>query len=150
VSVVRTPLADRLVLHAGTALVGGTGLALAALKYLVEPPADEYGIAVHPWQPLAQHAHVVAAPLLVLAVGMLLRPHVLARLTDAGFRRARRTGLGLAIVVLPVIASGYLLQVATDDAWRRAWVVLHVTSSVAFLASALAHLIAARNVRIAP
>lgn len=122
--------------HLANLLVGGTGLVYAWCRY-VAVPADEFAL-VHPWQAAAQHAHVLAAPLLVFALGFIWRAHVWA-----GFRLGspgrRRSGVTLLALAAPMIASGYLLQVAVEPPWRRGWIAVHVATSALWLAGTLAH-----------
>lgn len=113
--------------HVANLLVGGTGLVYAWMLYFARP-ADEFAVVNHPWQPAVQHLHVVAAPLLVFAIGLIWRVHAWA-----GFRlRAPNrwaSGLALLAMALPMIASGYLLQTAVDPAWRKAWLIVHLATS---------------------
>jgi hypothetical protein len=122
--------------HLANLLVGGTGLAYAWLRYFATP-VDELSL-VHPWQGTAQHAHVLAAPLLVFALGVIWRSHVWA-----GFRLGsparRRSGVTMLALAAPMIASGYLLQVAVEPGWRQAWIAVHVAASVLWLVGTLAH-----------
>lgn len=124
-------------LHVSTVLVGGTGLAYAWTRYLAEP-ADPFAVANHPWQPHLQHAHIVAAPLLVFACGLVWRDHVWRRLRS-GFRRKRRTGACLAIALAPMVVSGYLLQVATAELARTAWIGVHLVASCVWLPAYAVH-----------
>lgn len=127
-------------MYASSAVVGGTGLLYAWFRY-VAVPADPYAVVSHPWQPFVQHAHVLAAPLLVFAAGALWRPHVIARWRkDAA--TARRSGLSLALSTFPMIASGYLLQVAVEEPWRRAWGWIHTGVSLAWLVGLTVHVLA--------
>lgn len=127
--------------HLANLLVGGTGLVYAWFRY-VAAPVDEFS-AVHPGQGAAQHAHVLAAPLLVFALGLIWRSHVWAGLR-LGSPARRRSGLTLFALAAPMIASGYLLQVAVDPFWRKAWIAVHVAASAIWLAGTLAHQLAAR------
>ena len=103
------------------------------------PDPEAFSVVSHPWQPHAQHLHVLLAPLLVVSFGMMLKDHVAARLGNPAWRRSRRTGWMLALSVVPMAASGYLLQVAVDEGWRAAWKWTHVATSTAFAAGWLAH-----------
>ncbi|MEW6073062.1 MAG: hypothetical protein AB1726_10800 [Planctomycetota bacterium] len=124
--------------HASALAVAGTGLVYAGLRYFVAP-ADPFAVVNHPWQPAVQHLHVLAAPLVVFALGLLWRDHVWRGVrTVSGARRI--TGLGAALPALPMIASGYLLQVAVEEAWRTTWIAVHVAASVLWLAAYVAHL----------
>lgn len=135
----------RAVLHAGTFLVGGSGLAYAAVLYLLEP-ADEWAVVNHPWQPTVQHLHVVTAPLLVFACGLIWERHVRSHLAGSGGRR-RGSGVGLVLSLLPMVASGYLLQVAVGEGWRRLWLVVHLLTSALWLTAYLAHWLSSGRAR---
>lgn len=123
-------------------LVGGTGLVYAWFRY-VAVPIDEFS-AVHPGQAAAQHLHVLAAPLLVFAVGLVWKTHVwLGLRLGNGVRR--RSGVALVTLAVPMIASGYLLQIAVEPGWRGAWIAVHLTASVFWCAGAFVHLAKGRQ-----
>jgi hypothetical protein len=129
--------------HAANALVGGTGLVYGWMRYLAEP-VDPFAVANHPWQPHAQHLHVLCAPLLVFACGLIWSRHVWARVRS-GFRPRRPSGLALAASLAPMVASGYLLQVAVDERWRTAWIWIHVLVSCVWIAAYLVHQLSPRG-----
>ena len=124
-------------LHVSNLLVGGTGLVYAWMVYLAKP-ADPYAVVNHPFQPQTQHLHILAAPLLVFATGLIWRRHVWA-----GWRRggaeSRRSGLSLALLLAPMIVSGYLLQTAVDGDWRKIWAGVHLAASILWLLGYLVH-----------
>jgi len=124
-------------LHASNLLVGGTGLVYAWMVYLVKPE-DPYSVVHHPLQPQAQHLHILVAPLLVFTAGLIWRRHVWWQWRRGPGER-RRSGLSLALFLVPMIVSGYLIQTAVDDGWRKIWVVVHLTASGLWLAGYLAH-----------
>lgn len=132
-------------LHLANLLVGGTGAAYAGMLYLLRP-ADEFAVVNHPWQPHAQHLHVLFAPLLVFAVGFIWQSHALAR-KRKGTQPRRKSGLELLYTFFPMAFSGYLLQIAVDDAWRQAWVVVHVAVSVLWLLGYLVHQFSKRTAK---
>lgn len=113
-------------LHLSTLLVGGSGLVYAWMLYLLAP-VDPYAVIHHPLQPAFLHLHVLSAPLLVFAAGLVWRRHVLVQLKAGASRRP--SGLGLVASLAPMVVSGYLVQTAVDEPWRRAWVVVHLISS---------------------
>jgi hypothetical protein len=123
-------------LHFANLVVSGTGLVYAWMRYLVAP-ADEWAVVNHPWQPLVQHLHVLSAPLLVFAIGLIWSVHAIAKLRNG--RRGRASGLGLMALFLPMAASGYLLQVAVDPEWRRRWIVIHIVSSLLWVGALVVH-----------
>jgi hypothetical protein len=103
--------------HAGWGLVAASGLAYGWLKYFAARPDPDSRLA-HPLQPSVLAVHILAAPLAVFALGVVLRRHALARLTGGEAER-RRTGLVMTLLAVPVILSGYVVQVLTGDAARR-------------------------------
>ena len=91
-------------------------------------PEDPYAVVNHPWQPHFQHLHVLLAPLLVFAVGYSWRRHIGPRLGRRGLA-GYKSGLGLAVAMVPMVASGYLIQTAVEPAWRKIWIGVHLVAS---------------------
>ena len=116
-----------IVLHVANILVAGTGLVYGVMRYFMEP-TEEWAVVNHPWQPHLQHLHVLIAPTLVFAVGLIWTGHVVAKYGNG--MRNRRNGLGLAVLFVPMTASGYLVQIAVDPAWRSVWVWVHGGTSI--------------------
>ena len=125
-------------------LVAGSGLLLGGWKYLTPPPDDPYQAFSHPWLPHALHAHVLAAPLWLLAIGWILRDHIVARWRSAVRHRGRRTGVTAALLLLPMVGSGYLLQTATSEGWRRTLVWIHVVTGLGYAVGFVAHAVIGR------
>jgi hypothetical protein len=117
--------------------VGGTGIVYAIMRYLLDP-VDEWAVVNHPWQPHVQHLHVLVAPLLVFAVGILWGGHIQPGLRG-GSRRGWVTGVGLLVAFAPMVVSGGLLQVVVDPTWRSVWAGLHLSSSALWLGAWLIH-----------
>ncbi len=132
-------------LHVSTALVGGSGLVYAWMRYLVEP-ADEFAVVNHPWQPDALHAHIAVAPLLVFACGWIWLDHVWRRVRS-GFAGRRRSGLALFALFGPMVLSGYLLQISEAELAREIWIVTHVATSLLWTSAYLVHQLAPRPAR---
>lgn len=127
---------ERAFLHLANGLVTITGVVYAVMRYLMHP-ADEWAVVNHPWQPHAQHLHLLAAPLLVFVVGFAWSRHALPKLRngDAG----RSSGLGLMAGFVPMTVSGALIQTAVDPAWRAVWVVVHLAASGLWLTALALH-----------
>jgi len=107
------------------------------MVYLVHP-ADPDALVNHPWQPQVQHLHILAAPLLVFASGLIWRRHVWTGWRRGGPER-QRSGVSLALTLIPMVVSGYLIQTAVEDRWRQAWVLVHLAASGLWLAGYLVH-----------
>lgn len=142
-SPLRTPLAERILHHAAALTVGLSGLAYAWMKYLTAPPENAFSVVNHPLQPTALHLHVLSAPVLVFAVGILWRDHVWARLRNSGRRRGRASGTALTLLLVPMIASGYLLQTTTSEALHTVLVGTHLVTGGAWLVGYAAHAVSA-------
>jgi hypothetical protein len=123
-------------LHVSNLLVGGTGLVYAWMLYLVKPE-DPYAVVNHPLQPQAQHLHILVAPLLVFTAGLIWRRHIWPQWKWGTERR--RSGLSLIVLLAPMIVSGSLIQTAVDAQWRKAWVAVHLATSLLWLAGYLVH-----------
>ena len=128
---------ERLALHLGAWLTGLSGLGYGWLRYF-KVVQGEFGPEPHPLQSVFQHAHVLAAPLLLFALGMMVRGHFAVKLRSIG-REGRRTGWGLAALILPMVAAGYGVQVVTDPRWRMALAWMHGVASVLFLLAYVGH-----------
>jgi hypothetical protein len=129
--------AERIFLHLSTILVGGTGLVYAWMIYLVRP-SDPYAVVNHPLQPQVLHLHILFAPLVVFAAGVVWRRHIWSH-WRRGVRRGRRSGASMVLTLVPMVVSGYLIQTAVEDTWRRTWVVVHLVTSGLWLLGYLAH-----------
>lgn len=128
--------------HGATVLVGVTGLVYGVMRYLLRP-SDEFAVVNHPWQPTVQHLHVLLAPVLVFAAGLLWRAHVQPSLRHGVAARRRSGWIGL-LAMAPMAASGYLLQVSVEPGWRVFWVAVHVATSLAWLTAYGLHQLGAR------
>jgi hypothetical protein len=136
---------ERLLQYGSNGLVVGTGLVYGAMRYFMAP-VDEWAVVNHPWQPLVQHMHVLTAPLLVFACGLIWHRHVASRIGASETRRLA-SGPGLAVVFVPMVASGYLLQTTTQDGWRQTWLAIHLLTSGLWILLAVLHFVARRLTR---
>jgi len=117
--------------HAALVAVSLSGLAYGVFKYFV-PGSDPDSRIGHPWQPVMLKAHILVAPLAVFAIGLLFRRHALARI-QSGEPIGRRSGVLMFWLLLPLTASGYLVQVFVETTPVRAAAWSHAGLGVAFL-----------------
>jgi len=127
-------------LHLSIALTALTGIVFAWMKYAMKSD-DPFAVANHPLQPHMLSAHVVIAPALVFALGWTYANHMAPRLM-LGETRRRLSGLTSMILMAPMIASGYLLQIATNDSIRKAMAAAHWITSAVFVIGYVTHLLA--------
>jgi hypothetical protein len=117
-----------------------TGGAYFYMKHLLRNE-DPFSVVNHPWQSSMLAAHVVAAPLGLILFGIVLRSHILTKLTVNG-RPGRWTGWTSLVSFSAMALSGYLLQVVSSPAGLRAVMVAHVVTSAIFVLGYSAHLVA--------
>ncbi|MGH9857303.1 MAG: FAD:protein FMN transferase, partial [Acidobacteriota bacterium] len=94
----------------------------------------------HPLEPHMLSAHILIAPLLVLAFGAILHGHILFKIA-AGSATARRSGFILIPTFAVMVISGYLLQVITSD-FREALVWVHLGSGLVWIIFYAGHQVA--------
>jgi hypothetical protein len=123
---------ERWSLHISALFTGATGLLYGWLRYYSQHPG-EFGVEAHPLQATLQHFHVLGAPLLVFALGMLVRGHVLPMWRNR-MHSGRVSGTLLALILTPMVLSGYAIQVAMEPRWRLGFAWLHGVTSLLFLA----------------
>jgi hypothetical protein len=130
---------DARLMNAANVLTIGTGLAYAWAKYFAAA-ANPYS-TVSTWEPPTHVLHILVVPLLVFACGYIWRSHIAPMLRKLGSQTKTKavSGLALVVVLVPMIATGYLIQVTVDENWRKAWVVVHLVTSAAWALSYIAH-----------
>jgi len=129
---------DAWLLHVSNGLVTVTGLVYAWMAYLCRPD-DPYAVVGHPWQPHVQHAHIWSAPFLLLVLGHLWSRHMQPHLERKSSTR-RFSGMSMLLSALPMILSGYFIQTSIETGWRLIWVVVHLITSLVWMAGYLLHL----------
>jgi uncharacterized membrane protein len=91
-------------------------------------------------------AHVLSAPVLVFAVGAVYTRHIV-RNWRSGRPEGRRSGLVTIGVVLPMVASGYLIQTLTSESWLFRIAMIHLAVGTVYLAMFAAHQVTAAKQR---
>ena len=94
---------ERWMLVASSLVTGVTGFVYAWMKYLMTTD-DPYAVVNHPLQPVVLKIHIVAAPLLVFALGLIFMQHVL-RHWRSGQRVGRLGGATLVLTSAPMIPT---------------------------------------------
>lgn len=124
-----------------------TGLAFLWAKYLAQP-VDAWSVVNHPLEPWFLKAHIVVSPFFVFALGLILTRHVVPHLKN-GLKRGRASGLLMIWTLVPMIVTGYLIQVVTAPLVTRLLVGVHLVTGCVFAAGLLLHgaAVAARKVR---
>lgn len=127
-------------------LTGATGLVYWWMKNLMRP-LDEFAVINHPLQPWMLKAHIIAAPVMVFAVGLIAAGHIwkqYKRPVSSG----RISGLVSMGVLGPLIMTGYVIQVVTHVGWLEALAWAHLGAGALYLLSLFAHHRAVRDLWI--
>ena len=118
-------------------VTGVTGLVYFWMKrFLV--PTDPFAVVGHPLEPWLLKAHILAAPVLVFALGLISVDHIWRNyrcLVPAG----RRSGIAATWVIAPMLATGYLIQVVTAVGWLSALGWAHLGAGVWYLVTLVVH-----------
>ena len=133
---------QRWLLWSTSALTGVTGLVYWWMDRFLEP-LGEFAVINHPLQPWVLKAHIIVAPVLVFAVGVIWVGHVWKHVTTT-MRRARRSGFLALWVLVPMVVSGYLIQAVTAPAVLGVLAWLHIGAGLAYLGGLVAHKLAVR------
>ncbi len=115
---------------------GVTGIVYFALD-IFYVPTDPFAIS-HPLEPWLLKAHILVAPALVFAIGLIAVDHIWKHyrcLVPAG----RRSGLLATIAFVPMVLSGYLIQAVTSVPWLDVLGWTHMGAGVIYLASLILH-----------
>ena len=124
-------------LWASTLAVSLTGFGFTWTRYFAATD-DPWAVVNHPLEPWLLKLHVISAPLFVFAVGLVTTRHILPHLRS-GTPAGRRTGLVMVWTIVPMVATGYLLQVLTVPDWLLPLAVGHIVVGVVFLVGFLLH-----------
>lgn len=133
---------ERRLLFVSVSATALTGITVWVMKDLL-PRRDPFSVLGHPWQPHVLAAHLLIAPAVVFALGLIAREHIVHGWRYGRNGDGRRSGLLTVLWALPMILSGYLLQVVTGDLLRRLLSVGHLVSGLLFTALFLGHLVRA-------
>jgi hypothetical protein len=126
-------------------LTTATGIVYMWMRYFMES-TDPWAVVNHPLQGWFLKAHILVAPLLVFAVGMIAVRHVW-RHFRAGIRHGRRSGLTTGIALAPMVATGYLIQAITAEGWLAAMAISHIGVGLLYTLGLAVHAWLGRRVR---
>ena len=131
-----------------SALTGLTGVVYLWMDRMMSP-VDEWAVINHPLQPWVLKAHIIVAPALVFGIGLIATDHIWKHY-QTKVRRARRTGSTAMWLLLPMILSGYLIQVTTRPTLLAVVTWTHIVAGVLYVAAQAAHqLIISRRAGVA-
>lgn len=128
---------ERWAVWATSAVTALTGFGYFWTKYLLRTD-DPWAVVNHPLEPWFLRVHVVAAPLMVFAIGTISVRHVWKHFRNR-IRSGRRSGIATALLAAPMVLTGYLIQVITGEALLRAMAISHIAFGVLYVLALLGH-----------
>jgi hypothetical protein len=131
-------------LHLSTIILTITGAVYAYMHYVMKS-SDPFSVINSPLEPYLLDLHIIAAPVLVVAIGIILHSHILFKI-EGGSRAARKSGVILIPLFLLMAASGYLLQI-TSGSMNRIFFWAHLSSGSLWALVYAAHHLASLSVR---
>ena len=133
-------LFERILLLGSTLLVGLSGAIYGAMKYLLRAD-DPYAVVNHPLEPLFLKIHVLSAPLLVFAVGVVFTRHIWKQ-WQSRLPEGRKSGIATWFALVTMVLSGYLIQVVTARGWLWWIVAIHLVTGGAYVVGFVVHQLA--------
>lgn len=127
-------------------LVTVTGILYLGMKYLLPVP-EGFSIIRHPLQPLVLKLHIITAPLLLFAIGAVAVRHIWRHLVS-GTGQGRFSGWSAALTAIPMVFTGYLLQVFSSEGWLRGLAIAHIVTGLIYGGGLLLHQVMVRRGRI--
>jgi hypothetical protein len=100
--------------------------------------ADEWAVVNHPLQPWFLKAHILAAPFLIFALGLIAVRHIWRHYRN-GPVWGRRSGIITALATGPMILSGYLIQSVTHPGWLSVLAIGHIGLGFLFILGLVVH-----------
>lgn len=128
---------QKMLVLVSSVLTGVTGVVYFVMDRMMEPET-EWAVINHPWEPWVLKAHIIAAPVLVFALGLITTEHIWKHFRGRT-RRARRSGLSAMWMIVPMVLSGYLIQAVVQERLLAAVSWTHIVTGVAYLAALGAH-----------
>lgn len=133
---------ESLLLQMSTVMSALSGAIFLAMKHLLKND-DPFSVLGHPWQPHMLAAHVLVGPVVVFALGLISRDHILNGYRNGTRKGGRRSGASSILLAAPMIVSGYFLQIVTGETLKLVLVIVHVASGTMFVSLFFWHLRAA-------
>lgn len=132
--------AEKVTVWSSTAVMTITGFVIAWMEYVLKP-ADTFAIVNHPWQPFLLKLHILSAPVMVFGIGMIAMRHIWPHFKN-GLKKGRRSGVSSMLLMVPMILSGYAIQVLTNATWLTVVGYIHFALGAAFGVGAVVHFVA--------
>ena len=124
-------------------LVTLSGVVYLGMKYFLPEPVG-FSVVRHPLQPLVLKLHIITAPLLLFALGAVAVRHIWRHLISRT-RQGRLSGWSAALTAIPMVFTGYLIQVLSSEAWLRGIAIAHIVTGLIYGGGLFLHQVMVRR-----
>ena len=128
---------QRWLLYGSTVVATVSGVTYFVMKRFMTP-IDPWAVINHPLEPWALKLHILSAPLMLFAIGLITTQHIW-RSMRSNLPTGRNSGLVAAGTFAPLVVTGYLIQTFTSPAVLTALGWGHLALGLACSAAVLAH-----------
>ncbi len=99
-------------LYGSTIVTAASGLTYFVMKRFLES-SDPWAVINHPLEPWALKLHILSAPLMLFATGLITTQHIWRSLKSS-LPTGRHSGRAASYAFVPLVLSGYLIQAITS------------------------------------
>lgn len=128
---------QRWLLYCSTAVAAVSGVVYFWMKRFMTP-VDPWAVINHPLEPWALKVHILSAPVMLFAVGLITTQHIWRSLKSS-LPTGRRSGLVATVGFAPLVVTGYLIQVVTSPLVLEILAWTHLTLGLAFAWALASH-----------
>ena len=128
---------QRGLLYGSTFVAAVSGVTYFVMKRFMTP-VDPWAVINHPLEPWALKLHILTAPVMLFAVGLITTQHIW-RSMRSNLPTGRQSGLIAVGTFTPLVATGYLIQTFTSPTTLTILGWSHLMLGVACAASLLVH-----------
>lgn len=128
---------QRWLLYCSTAVAAVSGVVYFWMKRFMTP-TDPWAVINHPLEPWALKVHILSAPVMLFAVGLITTQHIWRSLKSS-LPTGRRSGLIASLGFVPLVVTGYLIQVVTSPLVLEILAWTHLTLGLAFAWALASH-----------
>lgn len=128
---------QRWLLYSSTAVAATSGLVYFWMKRFLTP-TDPWAVINHPLEPWALKLHILSAPVMLFAVGLITTQHIWRSLRSS-LPTGRRSGIIATMGFVPLVVTGYLIQVVTSPLALEILAWTHLSLGLAFAWALASH-----------
>ena len=132
-------------LYSSTIATAASGITYFVMKHFLES-SDPWAVINHPLEPWALKLHILSAPLMLFAVGLITTQHVWRSLRSK-LPTGRHSGRVATYVFAPLVLSGYLIQAVTSPLTLEVLAWTHLALGVLAAGAIAVHRVALHSRR---